>query len=276
LRCRSERHQTPTKEEAMTVDSRGADRTSGRNRSFAWTARILLAVGVGCLGWVAWSLSEAAVVEAVESRRLAEARSDQLSTFAPSESADAARVSAMPGEVSWGELGEGDLVGKIEIRRLGVSAIMLRGTTARTLRRAVGHIPGTALPGEAGNVGLAGHRDSFFRDLSGIRTGDTISLATPHGDVHYQVDSVFVVEPEGVHVLAPPATGEMVTLVTCYPFNYVGPAPGRFIVQGHRLTPPATGASPGRQGIRAGFGVIPSGDGVVPTVHRWHVIRFSL
>lgn len=219
------------------------NRAHGRNRPLAWTARILLAVGVGCLGWVAWSLSEAAVVEAVESRRLAEVRNDQLGTFAPSESSELTRVSALAGEFSWGGLGEGDLVGRIDIGRLGVSAIMLSGTTARTLRRAVGHIPGTALPGEAGNVGLAGHRDSFFRELNGIMAGDTISLATPHGDLHYQVDSVFVVDPEDVHVLAPPPTGEMVTLVTCYPFHYVGPAPRRFIVQGHRLTPTSTGAS---------------------------------
>lgn len=213
------------------------NRAHGRHRPLAWAARSLLVVGVGCLGWVVWSLSEAAVVEAVESRRLAEARHDQLGTFAPIESADLTRVSALPDNVSWGRLGEGDLVGRIEIGRLGVSAIMLSGTTTRTLRRAVGHIPGTALPGEAGNVGLAGHRDSFFRDLNGVRAGDTISLATPHGDLHYQVDSVFVVDPDEVHVLAPPPTGEMVTLVTCYPFYYVGPAPRRFIVQGHRLTP---------------------------------------
>ncbi len=205
----------------MAGDRQGTRQTNGRNRPLAWAARILLAVGVGCLGWVAWSLSEAAVVGAVESRRLAELT----------------RVSALPGEFAWGGLGEGDLVGRIEIGRLGISAIMLSGTTARTLRRAVGHIPGTALPGEAGNVGLAGHRDSFFRELNGIMAGDTISLATPHGDLHYQVDSVFVVDPEDVHVLAPPPAGEMVTLVTCYPFHYVGPAPRRFIVHGHRLTP---------------------------------------
>jgi sortase A len=221
----------------MVEDRQGTSRAHARNGPLAWAARILLAVGVGCLGWVAWSLSEAAVVEAVESRRLAEARNDQLDSFAPPESAEPTRVSALPGELSWGGLAEGDLVGRIEIGRLGVSAIMLSGTTARTLRRAVGHIPGTALPGEAGNVGLAGHRDSFFRELDGIMAGDTISLVTPHGDLNYQVDTVFVVDPEDVHVLAPPPSGEMVTLVTCYPFHYVGPAPRRFIVQGHRLTP---------------------------------------
>lgn len=228
----------------MAGDREGTSPPRPRHWPLAWTARMLFALGVGCFGWVGWSLSEATVVEAVESRRLAEARDDQLGSFAPSDSTEPTQVGAFPEEVSWGELSEGDLVGRIDIGRLEISAIMLSGTTGRTLRRAVGHIPGTALPGEAGNVGLAGHRDSFFRELSGILAGDTISMVTPHGDLHYQVDSVFVVDPEDVHVLAPPPTGEMVTLVTCYPFYYVGPAPRRFIVQGHRLNDTSTGGSP--------------------------------
>ena len=228
----------------MAGERRKTSRTHDRKRSLTWAARVLFAVGAGCFGWVAWSLSEAAVVEAVESRRLAEARNGPPGADAPEESAGSTHPGALPADVAWGGLGEGDLVGRIDIGRLGVSAIMLSGTSARTLRRAVGHIPGTALPGEAGNVGLAGHRDSFFRELREVMAGDTISLSTPHGDVHYLVDSVFVVEPEEVHVLAPPPTGEMVTLVTCYPFHYAGPAPLRFIVQGQRLGPTATSASP--------------------------------
>jgi len=228
----------------MAGDRQQSSRTHDRRRSLTWAARVLFAVGAGCFGWVAWSLSEAAVVEAVESRRLAEARNGPSGADAPEESAGSTHPGALPADVSWGGLGEGDLVGRIDIGRRGVSAIMLSGTSARTLRRAVGHIPGTALPGEAGNVGLAGHRDSFFRELKEVMAGDTISLSTPHGDVHYQVDSVFTVKPEEVHVLAPPPTGEMVTLVTCYPFHYAGPAPLRFIVQGQRLAPTPTSASP--------------------------------
>ena len=128
----------------------------------------------------------------------------------------------------------GSTVGRIEIPRLGVSAIVRAGSDARTLQLAVGHIPGTALPGEAGNVGLAGHRDTFFRRLQDIRAGDRIRMVTPEGAFEYAVARTDVVEPADVWVLDD--TGQSVlTLVTCYPFSFVGSAPQRFIVRAELL-----------------------------------------
>jgi sortase A len=97
------------------------------------------------------------------------------------------------------------------------------------LRRAVGHIPETALPGEIGNAGLAGHRDTFFSGLRNVRRGDRIIVTTPGSIAHYEVRSTRIVEPTDVAVLAPTPTSTL-TLVTCYPFNYLGAAPQRFIV----------------------------------------------
>lgn len=124
----------------------------------------------------------------------------------------------------------GSTLGRIEIPRLGVSAVVRAGSDARTLRLAVGHIPGTALPGEDGNVGLAGHRDTFFKRLRDIKTGDTIRVVLPDGVFEYAVERTTIVMPSDVWVLDP-TTEPALTLVTCYPFSYVGSAPQRFIVR---------------------------------------------
>jgi LPXTG-site transpeptidase (sortase) family protein len=199
-------------------------RRAGARRSSAFlVAGALASLSLACLGWVGWSIADARLVEARHGVQLERLEvPDQIRTG-----------SSVPW--TWPELSEGDLVGRIEIERLGIDAIVLAGIGNRTLRRAVGHISGTALPGEGGNVGLAGHRDTFFRELQGVDKGDIIDVSTPHGTARYQVDSVFVVEPRDVHVLDAPADGEVITLVSCYPFYYVGPAPQRFIVQARRM-----------------------------------------
>ena len=126
-------------------------------------------------------------------------------------------------------------LGRIEIRSIGLAAMILEGTDDSTLRRAVGHIPGTPLPGRSGNVAIAGHRDTFFRPLRNIRKDDEIKLATLNGSYLYRVDSTRVVEPEDIQVLE--ASDEAIlTLVTCYPFNLVGSSPKRFVVRAHRTT----------------------------------------
>jgi sortase A len=122
------------------------------------------------------------------------------------------------------------LLGRLQIPRLDMSIVLLEGIEGATLRRGVGHIPGTALPGEPGNSAIAGHRDTFFRALRDIRRDDQITIQTLRREYHYVVDSIMVVNPEYVDVLSD--TGRPVlTLVTCYPFQLVGPAPKRFIVQ---------------------------------------------
>ena len=101
------------------------------------------------------------------------------------------------------------------------------------LRRGTGHIEGTPLPGEAGNSGIAGHRDTFFRGLKDIRKNDEIQFQTSTELFHFAVDWAKVVAPDDRSVLAP-STGSSLTLVTCYPFYFVGPAPSRFVVRAHR------------------------------------------
>jgi sortase A len=122
----------------------------------------------------------------------------------------------------------------MEISRLGMSIVILEGTSSRTLRLGVGHIAGTAFPGEPGNIGIAGHRDSYFRALKDIRSGDEISIQTATGLSRYQVDRVQMLEPSDIAVLAPTAIPG-ITLVTCYPFYFVGPAPQRFVVHAHHV-----------------------------------------
>ncbi len=114
--------------------------------------------------------------------------------------------------------------------------MILEGIDEGTLRRAVGHIPGTPLPGQRGNIAFAGHRDTFFRGLRKIRQDDEIMLTTLSGSYRYRVDSTKVVEPEETEVLDD-ADDDLLTLVTCYPFNFIGSAPKRFIVRAHRLQP---------------------------------------
>jgi len=111
-----------------------------------------------------------------------------------------------------------------------MSVMVLEGTDRWTLNRAVGHIENTDLPGKTGNVGISGHRDGFFRNLGRIGKGDEISLVTTHRTYTYQVESTRVVKPTDIQVLAPSAQ-PILTLVTCYPFYYVGDAPERFIVK---------------------------------------------
>ncbi len=124
---------------------------------------------------------------------------------------------------------QGGVIGEMEVPRLGLKAIFVQGDSPRILRHAVGHISDTALPGEPGNVVLTGHRDTFFRPLRNIQPGDAITLKTLDADFQYQVESTEVVLPSDVQVLQ--SSGEnTLTLVTCFPFYYVGAAPKRFIV----------------------------------------------
>jgi sortase A len=124
-------------------------------------------------------------------------------------------------------------VAVLRIPKIRLEVAVLRGTDDFTLNRAVGHIDGTALPGTEGNSGIAGHRDGFFRGLKDVGPGDAIELETLRGKEKYRVERTWVVDPEDVSVLdATP--GRSLTLVTCYPFYHVGPAPQRYIVRAVR------------------------------------------
>lgn len=131
-------------------------------------------------------------------------------------------------------LAEGEVIGEIQVPRLGLKAIVIQGDSPANLRRAVGHISKSALPGERGNVAVAGHRDTFFRPLRDIRPGDKITFNTPTRGFEYLVESIEIVAPNDIHVFEP-STGHDLTFVTCFPFHFVGPAPKRFIVRAREL-----------------------------------------
>lgn len=125
-------------------------------------------------------------------------------------------------------------LGRIEIPRIGVTAIVKDGADDETLARAVGRVPGSARPGQVGNMVLAGHRDTFFRPLRDIKVNDRIRMVVPPDTYEYRVESVMVVSPEDTNVLRSKGREE-ITLVTCFPFRYVGPSPDRFVVSATRV-----------------------------------------
>jgi sortase A len=192
--------------------------------SLRWTQRVLFACAVSLLGYCGFVLMDASIFQRGERRQLERLMTDQQH----------ARREARQIASDTSSAAADGLIGRIEIPRIGLSAIIIEGTNTITLRRAVGHIPGTTLPGHPGNVGISGHRDTFFRPLRNIQRNDIITLATSLGKYRYRVVSTQVVGPHDVSVLDPSAD-EILTLVTCYPFYFVGPAPDRFIVKAERV-----------------------------------------
>jgi sortase A len=186
-----------------------------------WRAleRVFLVVGLVSLGYFAYVVTESYLYQALENREL-----DAILASGPAPTVHVPGPRPAPGST----------IGRIEIPRLGVSAIIRAGSDARTLRLAVGHIPGTAFPGESGNIGLAGHRDTFFRRLRDIRVDDEIRIVTPEETYAFRVERTNVVRPRDTWVLNETPTPAL-TLVTCYPFTYVGSAPDRFIVRAGQL-----------------------------------------
>jgi sortase A len=184
------------------------------------TRCLLLIVAVSCLGFYAYTFLE---------------RMGSQFYAARSFERDSKRPPPLPVKVTrTGPLPRDSIVGRLSIPKLHLSAMVREGADAKTLKLAVGHIPSTSLPGQPGNVGVAGHRDTFFRHLGDLKTGDSIAFLTVDGDFTYEVESSKVVEPEDVGVLT--STREKVlTMVTCYPFYYIGNAPKRFIVRAKQI-----------------------------------------
>jgi sortase A len=188
---------------------------------------LLLAIGLAAMTWFAAGEIYAAREQAALSRELETARKAALRiTTAPAPGSPAATLATRA------------LVGRIEVPRLRLSALAREGVDVRTLRGSVGHVPGTALPGAPGNAAFAAHRDTFFSPLAGIRTGDAVVVTTPGGVHRYTVVGTRIVKPSDVSVLRSGDRAQL-TLVTCYPFDYVGSAPQRFIVQAELARPAA-------------------------------------
>ncbi len=195
----------------MVANSRNARR---------WLFRGLIAFGIVCL--VIYGFF---TLRTVQYQREAKADVDEMVTVErPPEMAEKLPDVAKP-------LAAGELIGRVDIPRLKLSAAVAEGDDDKTLGKAVGHLPDTPLPWDRqGNVGLAAHRDGLFRRLEKIRLDDDVRVVTPRGEYHYRVTKTHIVDPDDVWVLAPTAT-PTITLITCYPFSFVGNAPQRFIVQ---------------------------------------------
>jgi sortase A len=170
-------------------------------------SNILFAFGILALAYAAFLYADAHLYQAVQIQKLEQARPPAQPLL----------------------LADGDVLGEISVPRLQLDAIVVQGDSSDDLKRAVGHLSSSALPGEHGNVALAAHRDTFFRPLRDIRVGDEIKFKTRERSFDYVVESTEVVAPNDISVLQPSA-GHDLTLLTCYPFRYIGPAPKRFVV----------------------------------------------
>jgi sortase A len=194
------------------------------SRLLRWSRNAFLVAGVLALGACGYVLLDTKLYQADQARRFQQQLSRMRGPIARAGGIDDQPVAPAPAGA----------LGSIEIPRIGLAAMILEGTDGRTLRRAVGHIPGTSLPGQPGNVAIAGHRDTFFRALRNVQQDDEIRLSTLDGSYRYLVDSTQVVAPEDTQVLDD-SSDTILTLVTCYPFYFVGPAPKRFIVRAHKI-----------------------------------------
>jgi len=186
------------------------------------------------LAWSAWVLVDASRSQEAARRSLASAAA--IGSAAPAPADATADRSILPGSA----------VATLSIPRIRFSTVVLHGSDARTLRRGPGHVERTALPGEPGNIVVAGHRDTFFRPLRRIAVGDSVVLESPRGRFEYRVSSLDVVKSDDVSVLEQGGE-DLLTLITCYPFNLVGSAPDRFVARATRVTTPGATAGAARE-----------------------------
>jgi sortase A len=213
--------------------------------SVRWLERSLWIAGIVLLGWVGWVWADGRIYQSQAEQRLEQALASRGATrtqLLPGDDSAAGFADSLDSEATAdAEPGlPDDLVGRLEIPRLGLSVMVSEGTSAAVLRRGAGHLTATALPGGHGNVAVAAHRDRHFRPLKDVAPGDEVLLTTLDGTFRYRVSWTEVVDPDALQVLE--STDEPVlTLLTCYPFYFVGNAPHRFVVRARQVgwQPPA-------------------------------------
>ena len=186
--------------------------TAFRRWLSVWLEWLLLGIAIGTLGTYAY--------ETVAARR-----------FQAERAAEFARAAQAYAPVT---VRTGGLVGMLDVPRLNLTTPVIEGDDDSTLKRAVGHLPDTPMPWERGNSAFAGHRDGLFRPLKDIKVGDEIRFRTSRDEYRYRVTETSIVTPDDVSVLEPRSQPSL-TLITCYPFSYVGNAPKRFIIHAERL-----------------------------------------
>lgn len=215
------------------------------NQRWGFLASHLLVVsGAVLLGYCALQWGEARWFQYRTERSLERTRAGGGGSETPSTTRLDAGSEWRIGADSAGDLPDTDVgpgpgpewLGRIEIARVDMSSMILPDTGKESLKRGVGHIAGTAKLNTSGNCGLAGHRDTFFRRLRLVAVGDTIAVTTPEATWRYRVTATRIVAPSEVGVLAPTPEARL-TLVTCYPFNVLGRAPKRYIVEAETLEP---------------------------------------
>jgi sortase A len=216
---------------------------------------ILFLVGLVCLGYYAYTVADQKIYQAYENwafdqqiaGRPAVTFRDYVREQTPFGFLAGTKEAAHPTETavqtsSIAPPVEGSVIGRVTIGRLNLSAVVRQGVDSATLRTAVGHVPSTALPGAAGNFAIAAHRDTLFRALKDIQKGDLVTFQSPSRIFNYQVVATRIVKPSDVSVLRPDGGGliqdqagaapkQILTMITCYPFYYVGSAPKRFVVE---------------------------------------------
>src|SRR5262245_54175470 len=215
-----------------------------------WLAYLLVIAGGAALGWCAAILTDAYLAQRSAREQLASMPRAASTPRTESTPSVALPAPALP-LPSLAIVKAGTPLAELSIPRIGLSVVVLQGSDTDTLRAGPGHIETTPLPGEAGNVAIAGHRDSFFRPLRNVQVGDDILLDTPTSRVHYRVSSYSVVNSSEVSVLGP-TTGNMLTLVTCFPFQFIGSAPDRFIVRANFVGNGEGGRAPDQPDQRPG------------------------
>jgi sortase A len=233
-------------------------------RKKSWLRLSLLLIALACLGYYGFAVGNRYVYQAYENWAFDQEISGRPSTTkdwlmqttslgewtgykvpqAP-RTAPAIQSQSTPPTPAVGtpEIREGDLLGRLEIPRLGLSSIVREGVSEATLSHAVGHVPSTQTAGAPSNFAIAAHRDTLFRALKDIKAGDTVTFRSAEEEYAYQVTSTKIVKPSDVSVLLPQGSDKLLTMITCYPFYYVGSAPKRFIVTA-RLMSEKTAAEP--------------------------------
>ena len=182
---------------------------------------ITLCAGAGLLAWPLFVTLESEFTQWSGERMLSKAtHTEQEKVIVPDRQIP-------PGSV---HQPRGSVLGRFEVPRLNLSYVVLSGTDSRTLDKSIGLVEGTSAIGEAGNIGIAGHRNTHFRKLEWIRRGDEILLSSPEATYRYVVEWIRLFQPTDLQVLDP-SHGPALTLITCFPFEYVGSAPLRFIVR---------------------------------------------
>ncbi|HMF96987.1 MAG TPA: class D sortase [Vicinamibacterales bacterium] len=201
-----------------------------RDNLLRWIERGLLTVGVVLGAWCAAVLVEARFHQSVPVSGPLVVTQTAVPVL-PGDSGNAAPHPPAPSA-----LAAGSLIARLEAPSVRMTTNVLEGSDEATLRRGAGHIEDTPLPGQPGNIGIAGHRDTVFRPLRNIKVGDPLHITTRDRTYEYRVSKTLIVGPDDVYVLDSTAH-PTVTLVTCYPFDFIGHAPRRFIVQAELRNP---------------------------------------